>query len=64
LAHQIQDSRGEGAANFRAGNVFEPDLFTQVLKEDPADKVARYVLALEKDRVSSNIEKLPEVPRA
>ena len=28
LAHQIKDKRGEGAANFRAGNVFEPDPFT------------------------------------
>jgi len=46
--------------------------WVQVLKEDPkeilrasrdADKIAGYVLALEKDRVPSNIEKLPEVPR-
>jgi len=44
-----------------------------VLKEDPkeilrasrdADKIAGYVLALEKDRVPSNVEKIPEVPRA
>jgi antirestriction protein ArdC len=46
--------------------------WVQVLQEDPkeilrasrdADKITGYVLALEKDRVPSNIEKLPEVPR-
>ena len=46
--------------------------WVQVLKEDPkeilrvtrdTDKNTGYVLALEKERVPSNIEKLPEVPR-
>ena len=45
----------------------------QVLKEDPkeilraardADKIAGYVLALEKERMPANVEKIPEVPRA
>ena len=44
-----------------------------VLKEDPkeilraardADKISSYVLALEKERIPLNIEKLPEVARA
>jgi len=47
--------------------------WVQVLKEDPkeilrasrdADKIGNYVLGLEKDRMPSNIEKIPEVPRA
>ena len=47
--------------------------WVQVLKEDPkeilrasrdADKISNYVLGLEKDRVLSSVEKLPEVPRA
>ncbi len=29
-----------------------------------ADMISNYVLALEKERVPSNIEKLPEIPRA
>jgi hypothetical protein len=29
-----------------------------------ADKISNYLLALEKERVPSNIEKLPEIPRA
>ena len=46
--------------------------WVQVLKEDPkeilrasrdADNITGYVLALEKDRMPSNIEKLIEVPR-
>ncbi len=46
--------------------------WVQVLKEDPkeilrasgdADKITAYVLGLEKDRIPSNVEKLPEVPR-
>jgi antirestriction protein ArdC len=47
--------------------------WVQVLKEDPkeilrasrdADKISNYVLSLEKERMPSNIDKLPEVPRA
>jgi len=47
--------------------------WVQVLKEDPkeilrasrdADKISHYVLGLEKNRVPSNVEKLPEVPRS
>ena len=46
--------------------------WVQVLKEDPkeilrasrdADKISNYVLGLEKDRVPSNVEKIPEVER-
>ena len=47
--------------------------WVQVLKEDPkeilrasrdADRISNYVLSLEKERMPSNIDKLPEVPRA
>ncbi len=47
--------------------------WVQVLKEDPkeilraardADKISSYVLGLEKDRMSDNVEKIPEVPRS
>ncbi len=55
---------GQHAANVQS--------WVQVLKEDPkeilraardADKISNYVLGLEKDRVPSSVEKIPEVPR-